>query len=165
MIARIGFAGSSGGLRHALGFADEIRRRCVYGREAAKDVARDLGLDPEQTCGAVRILRYKPNISPERLALVVMRDWGMEDADVAHIFGRSVRWARCVRAQADEIRAEDPLPDHYEYVDSGLQESDPSPAEIMARAAELRRATPAARASAVPCFSWMTNAFVPSVPG
>lgn len=123
--------------RHALGHADEVRRRCLVNQESAVRVARDLGVDPKQVCGAVRILKYG-QFSPERLALVVMKDWGMADEDIAEIFSRSVRWAQVVRSQADEIRAEEPMPAWMEYVDCGLQEGDPSPEEIVRRAKEAR---------------------------
>lgn len=123
--------------RHALGFAGDITRRCVVNGETARKVADDLDLDERQVCGAVRIFRMG-KFSPERLACVVMRDWGMDDEDIAEIFGRSVRWARIVREQQDEIRQEEKMPAWMEYLDEGLQRGDPSPAEIARRAKELR---------------------------
>lgn len=138
MIASLSSAGSSAGLRHALGYADEIRRRCLVNKESAHVVARKLGLDAEQTRGAVRLLKARPHLSQERLALVAMRDWGLTDSDIAEIFRRSDRWAAVVRSQADEIRAEEPIPEHLEYLDSGLQKGDPSPAEISDRAKGIR---------------------------
>lgn len=163
MIARLSFAGSSAGLRHALGYADEIARRCAGKKESAKDVARSLGLDAEQTQGVARLMRARPHLSPERLALVAMRDWGLDDADIAEIFGRSDRWAAVVRAQADEIRAEEPIPEHLEYLDSGLQPGDPSPVEISERAKGLRvvhGCRKDAIRGAIRMFAWRNNAFV-----
>lgn len=163
MIALASFAGSSAGLRHALAFAGELTRRCLVNKEPAYAVAVSLGLDQEQTVGAVRLLKAFPTLSPERLALVVMRDPGLEDEDIAEIFGRSVRWARVVRSQAEEIRAEEPIPYQMEFLDSGLQPGDPMPGEIKARAAELRRYSPrrdGSREPAIRSFSWTGHAFL-----
>lgn len=124
-------------VRHALGFVDEIRRRCVVNKEAACRVASDLDLCPRQTAGVVNLLKAG-QWSPERLACIVMLDWGMEDEDIAQIFGRSVKWAQVVRSQADEIRAEETVPEGLQWLDDGLQPTDPSPSEIASRAAELR---------------------------
>lgn len=139
MIARLGFVARGGGLRHALGFAEDLHRRCVVGGEPVMHVAASLGVDWEQAAGAVRLLRAHPTLSPERAAVVIMRDWGMDDSDIAEIFGRSVRWARIVREQADEIRRAEPIPEHLEYLDAGLQKGDPSPAEIQERARQIPR--------------------------
>lgn len=152
------------GLRHALASADEIARRCVIGREPAKTVAKSLRLDQEQTEGVVRLMRVVRRLSPERAALVAMRDPGLGDADIAEMFGRSVRWASLVRSQAEEIRSEEPIPEHLEYLDSGLQPGDPMPAEIQARAAELRR-LPGNRKDmrgghALRAYSWTGYAFI-----
>lgn len=131
-------------LRHALAFAGQIRHRCVINKEAAKRVAKDLGLDVAQTEGAVRLLRKLASPpSPERLALVAMRDPGLDDADIAEMFDRSVRWASLVRERADELRTAEPLPEYLEYLDEGLRPSDPTPSEILARAKELRELRPA----------------------
>lgn len=124
-------------LRHALGYADELRKRCVIGNEPAKAFAREYELWHRQVEGAVRLLR-RGRWSPERLACVVMLDWGLDDADIAEIFNRSVRWARIVREQREEICAEEPIPGHLQWIDDGLQPSDPSPDEIARTAAELR---------------------------
>lgn len=123
--------------RHALGFAADLRRRCLVNREPAEKVAKDLGLSKTQTQGAVRLLAHGP-ISPERLACVVMLDWGMEDEDIAEIFNRSVRWAQIVRSQADQIRRDEPIPSDLEYLDGGLGPEDPSPEEIARRCKEVR---------------------------
>lgn len=130
--------------RHALGFAADLRRRCLVNREPAEKVAKDLGLSKTQTQGAVRLLN-SGRYSPERLACVVMLDWGMEDEDIAEIFNRSVRWAKVVRSQAEEIRAAEPIPTDLEYLDGGLGPDDPSPEEIAQRCKEvlaLRKAPP-----------------------
>lgn len=164
MIAWGSLVDSFAGLRHALAYADEIRRRCVKGGEAIKHVAASLDLDVEQAEGVARILRAVPTLSPERAALVAMRDPGLNDSDIAEMFGRSVRWARIVREQADEIRSEEPIPEHLEYLDAGLQRGDPTPAEIQAMALALRKApeghgsprsTPVIRT-----YSYTNNAFI-----
>lgn len=127
---------SSGPLRHALGFADEVFRRCVMNKEPSWKVARSLQLDDEQVQAAASLLRKCSRVpSAERLALVVMKDPGLENADVAEMFSRSVRWAEVVRSQADEIKADEPLDDtFYPWVFDG----DPPPEEILAMAKQIR---------------------------
>lgn len=164
MIALAGFVGSPVGLRHALAFAGEIHRRCVINREPKKYVAQSLGLDKEQTEGVARLVKELPHLSPERLALVAMLDPGLDDADIAEMFGRSERWARVVREQAEEIKAEEPIPAHLEYLDAGLLPGDPMPDEIAAMASEIRR-RPSSRkdmthGSRMRVYSWRNDAFV-----
>lgn len=131
--------GSGVVLRHALAYAPDLWRMCVVNKIPAITAAKKLQLEIEQTRGAVRLLRGVGRVpSPERLALVVGRDWGLEPQDIAEIFGRSVRWARVVREQADEIRAEDPIPEDLEYLDCGLQPDDVSPEELYRRVEDLR---------------------------
>lgn len=123
-------------LRHALAHAPELHRRCLINGELPKHVALDLGLDKAQVQGAVRMLRslaYVP--SPERCAVVVMNDWGLEDEDIAEIFGRTPLWARLVRLGASDLREAEPIWRHMEYLDEGLRPNDPCPEEIVRRAA------------------------------
>lgn len=127
-------------LRHALAHADELHRRCVVNGEAAKVVARSLRLDPEQTRGSVRLIKKMGVLSPERLALVVMRDWGLDDDDIGEIFSRPKEWAATVRANAELIKAKERIPERLEFLDCGLQPEDVSPQELYKRAAELRAA-------------------------
>lgn len=126
-----------GRVRHALGCEEEIRRRCVVGGESAKRVAKSLGLDPHQVVGAVRIFK-RGRWSPERLACVVMLDPGMNDEDIAEIFGRSVRWAQVVRRKRKQIKRDEPMPRSLVWFDPYLQRHDPSPAEIESRAKDVR---------------------------
>lgn len=157
-------------MRHALAFAADLQREVVDKRRTIKAVAKSLGLAERQCRGVVRILRRHGMRSPERLALVAMRDWGLDDADIAEMFGRSERWATIVRSQADEIRAEEPIDLELEYVDCGLRPEDPSPEEILRRAAELRK-RPDFRGQLVgarrvpwllPNYSWTNDhAFIP----
>jgi hypothetical protein len=126
-------------LKHALAFADDLRRRVMVNKESAKAVAKSLGVPQHQTQGAVRLLRslrYRP--SPERLALVVMRDYGLDNRDIAEIFGRSVRWATLVRINADEIRKAEPIRYELEFLDDGLRPGDPPPDELLDRAEAIR---------------------------
>lgn len=136
----VAFGGGCGiRLRHACAHAGELYRRVVVNKETIVKVADSLGLDHMQTEGVVRVVRYRNGVpSPERMAVIVMRDWGMEDADIAEIFGRSERWAALCREQAAEIREEEPLPESLEFLDVGLCPGDPSPEELKTRVAELR---------------------------
>jgi hypothetical protein len=126
-------------LRHACAHAAEVYRRCIVNKETISSVARSLSLDMMQTEGVFRIVRhYGKAPSPERMAVVAMKDWGLEDADIAEMFGRSERWASMVRSRSGELRAEEPIPESLEYLDVGLCPGDPSPAELQSRVAELR---------------------------
>ena len=127
-------------LRHALAHAPELYRRCLINGEAPKHVARKLGLGKAQVQGAVRLLRSIAFVpSPERCALVVMNDFGLENEDIAEIFGRTPRWAAAVRLHAAELREAEPIWRHMEYLDEGLRPNDPCPEEIVRRAATERQ--------------------------
>lgn len=132
--------GSSGcGIRHALGLAPDLWRMCIVNRMTAKEAARSLGLCKEQTTGVVRLLKSCEQLpSPERLAVTLMLDPGFDDEDVAEVFGRSLCWAAGVREQQDEVRSEEYLPAHLEWLEDGLQPGMPSPQEILAEAERLR---------------------------
>lgn len=126
-------------LRHSLAHAAELHRRCIVNREQMKYVAQSLGLPKKQVAGTVRLLRSLTYIpSPERCALVVMNDWGLDNEDIAEIFGRTKRWAEAVRRHAAELREAEPIWRHLEYVDEGLRPHDPCPEELYRRAAEVR---------------------------
>jgi hypothetical protein len=93
-----------------------------------------------------------------------MRDPGLDDADIAEMFNRSVRWASVVRDQADEIRLEERIPEHAEWIDDGMQPEYPTPDEIMDRVSDLhatgqyRGWTPTPWS--IPSLQWKNNAFV-----
>jgi len=151
-------------LRHSLAFGPVLWRRCRINQESADRVARDLGLDVGQVRGSVRLLKTTDILpSPERLALVVMRDPGLDDSDIAEMFGRSKRWALLVRAQADEIRQEEPLPEKVEWIDDGMQPDYPTPGEILDLVSDLH-ASGKFRGTgtpwSVPSLQWRNNAFV-----
>lgn len=152
-------------LRHSLGLARELYRRCLINREGPRAVARSLGLDTEQCVGVVRLMKsvgYRP--SDERLAVVLMRDPGMDDEAVAEIFGRSLAWATAVRKDSAQLRELERIADSLEYYDDGLQPDDPLPHEILARAEAERgkrvqpdRLTPVT----VHCYQWTGQGFAP----
>lgn len=152
-------------LRHSAAFAKEIRTRCVMCKEPAYRVAEDLGLDERQVMGMVKVVSRRM-YSPERLALIAMRDPGFDNADIAEIFGRSERWARLVREKASEIRDAEYVPESLEYLDEGLQPGDPMPTEIAERTQELHRTGQfrGRRECVIPAslahLSWRGNAFV-----
>ena len=135
--------GCDGGLRHALAFAAELRHRVIVNNEPMKRVAESMGLDYQQVKGVVKLVRRtRWPISPERLALVLMKDPGMENADVAEIFGRPIRWAQLVRQQEDALRQAEPIEESLEFLDDGLQPGYPMPDEIRRRAMEVRNMFP-----------------------
>lgn len=155
-------------LRHALASADALWRMCVVNRIPAFKVAKSLGLREGQTRGVIALLKsYGSCPSPERLALVAMKDPGLDDADIAEMFGRSVRWASVVRSKADQIRAEEYIRPEREYLDDGLQPGDPMPDELWRRAAEVREQRSGRRTDLAPqdltgprAYQWRGNAFV-----
>ena len=128
-------------LRHSLAYEAELRRRCLTNREPATKVASDLGLCSKQCQGAVRLLK-EVRVSRERLACVVMLDPGLEDEDIAEIFSEPIDWARGVRQQEDLLRLKEPIPTELEYLDDSFCPGDPSPSEVLERAAEIRAARP-----------------------
>jgi len=101
-----------------------------------------LGLCFKQAQGAVRLLKAV-NVSRERLACVVMLDPGLEDEDIAEIFSQPIDWARSVRQQKDLLRLKEPIPTELEYLDDSFFPGDPSPSEVLERAAEIRAQRPA----------------------
>lgn len=127
------------GLRHALAYADDLHRWCVKGSMGTWDAAERLGLDYYQTVGVLSLTRYRWPLPVERLATVLMLDWGMDDADVAEVFGRSERWASLVREQQDEIRALFPIPLAVEQRAAEIHSDDVPPDELWERAKSLRQ--------------------------
>lgn len=146
-------------MRHALAFAGQLQHRVMINGESAKRVASDLGLEISQTQGAVRLLkslRYKPSV--ERLAVVVMRDPGLDDGDIAEIFGRTEEWASLVRENSAEFIEAEPMELALEFLDDGLQPGDPTPSEIMERATAIRESGVFRQRSPVLCKSGFQNA-------
>lgn len=129
-------------LRHPLACAEELHRRCVINGQSASRAGRAMGFDPGICKGVIRLIRAVGMPSPERRAVICMMDWGLENADIAEMFGRTERWARLVREQKEEIREAEYIPAHLEYIDPGLQPSDPDPVELHRRAAEVRARRP-----------------------
>jgi hypothetical protein len=131
--------GPGGKLRHGLAMAEEIHRSVNVNKETCIGVGRRLGLRHRQVAGVARLTRELDRIpSPERLACIVMLDSGLDDADIAEMFGRSVRWAQMVRSQSNDIRSEEVIPRHLEWLEPDFQRNDPTVDEIYRRAAELR---------------------------
>lgn len=131
-----------GGLRHALAFAGELRRRVLLNKENIKKVAAQMGLDYQQVRGVLRLVRKVWPLSAERLALVVMKDPGLDNADVAEIFGRPTHWAQSVRRSSEAIKQAEPIDPDLEWIDDGLQPDTPMPDEIHRRAMEVRQLFP-----------------------
>lgn len=129
-------------LRHPLAFAAEFHRRCVMNAEPVQKVADSLGFDFGVCAGVTRLVRVAGIPSTERLAVVAMKDWGLEDADIGEMFGQSEEWARGVRERQEEIREAEYIHPVLEWIDPGLQPSDPDPTELYRRAAEIRANRP-----------------------
>lgn len=149
----------------ALAFADEIHRRVIVNNETSKAVARSLGFTDRQVFSVARIVRDGVP-SQERRALICMRAPGIDDADIAEWFGRPKEWATWVRANADELRKAEYIPDHMDWVADEWEPTDPTPEEIRQRCAEVR-ARPMAGVTreqrpGIRCFSWngVQHAFV-----
>jgi hypothetical protein len=94
-----------------------------------------------------------------------MRDHGLDNEDIAEIFGRSPRWAYLVRENAEELRELEPIRWELEYLDDGIQPGDPTPDELYKLAAEIRSQRVDGRRRMTdlefPSLSWRGNAFVP----
>ena len=155
-------------LRHALGCAGELWRMSLVNKIVAQAVSRSLDLPRSQVRGAIRLLQSLPRLpSPERLALVVQRDYGLDDDDVGEMFGRSGQWSAWVRSQAAELRASEPIDERLEWLEEGLQPDHPTPREIQARALAIRLSRRPERVVAFPmgatAFTWSRslNAFLP----
>lgn len=126
-------------LRHALAHGDELWRMGVVNKMPYHSCALSLDLPEPQVMGTLRLLRKVGHVpSPERMAVCVMNDWGLDDQDVAEIFDRPVEWATLVRERRDALRQREPIPLELEYVDEGLMPYDPCPEELYRRAAEIR---------------------------
>lgn len=127
---------SERGVRHPLGFAADLWRRCVINKECPEKVAISMDLDVDLTEGAVRLLRSfgrMPSVS--RLAVCCLRDPGFTNKDIADIFGRSLRWAQRIRFRQEEIRLKCPVPAALECLGQSFE---PTPLEIAERAAQVR---------------------------
>lgn len=162
--------GRLGLLRHALAFAPEIRRDILINGGHVMTFARKYELERDQVQFAVNLLRWarsnKATLSPERLALIVMQDVDFTDEDVGEVFGRSTRWATLVREQADEIRAEQPIPADLDRSDAFLwprsighdqRESETKGRMLAAKAAAK---PPASRPPQIREYYWSRNAFI-----
>lgn len=147
--------GSGGGcgvsLRHPLAFAGTLFHRVVINRETPKRVANDLGLDHGVCTGVVRMLKAVKRVpSQERLAVICQLDRGWDDEDVGEVFDQPADWSAWVRKHTDAIRKREPIPMHLEWVDPDLRPFDPSPAEILQRALEVRTLAGCGRGDRLP---------------
>lgn len=132
--------GSCGQLRHALAFADELWRRSMQNKEASFRIAASLGLDEDQVRASIALLRIANRVpSKERLALVVMKDHGLDDSDVAEIFGQTAEWVAKVRRRGSDIRGREPID---ETMIPWVYEWDMNLKQIYAAAEELRKLRP-----------------------
>lgn len=142
---------------HPLAFAGQLWHRVILNQEQVSRVARQLGLCPEVCRGIVRLLKAHGKVpSRQRLAVICQLDPGYDDSDVGDVFGESAEWSADVRRRSAAIREAEPIEAKLEWYDEGLKPFDPSPAEILQRALEVRsnrgmerKPTPGIRA-----FAW-----------
>ena len=87
----------------------------------------------------VRLLKAARGIpKPERLAVVAQLDPGLDDSDVADIFGKTPEWSAWVRRHAAEIRALQPLPAAVEWLTEDLQPESVTMSQIADGCREVR---------------------------
>jgi hypothetical protein len=130
-----------------LAHADEIFRRNVRNKEPGWKIAKSLELDDEQVMAAVSLLRKcRRPPSAERLALVAMKDPGLDDEDIAVIFSKSVQWAAMVREHAKDFVVKEPIDDNFF---PWISDDDPTPAKVWDMAREFRRNPTANRTTKV----------------
>lgn len=121
-------SGRGGPLRHALAYAADIRRDCVVNGGSCAKFASLRGLDEDQVVAAKWWLEECRDCPPpEVCAGVASLDPGLDDADIAEMFGRSEKWAKMARERREEFCAEANVPLAFEpWVKAG----DPAPEQI-----------------------------------
>ena len=68
--------------------------------------------------------------SQARLAVCVLNHPYVTEEQVADLFGRNVRWVQQVKLDRERLRLAEPFPLALEYLDEGLEPTDPTPYEI-----------------------------------
>lgn len=130
-------------LRHSLAFAPILYRECLINRVSIRRVAARFHLDPEEATGVWRLLRAVGHVpSPERLALIAMRDPGLECSDVDEMFGKPSGWAESLAGIADQLRQDEPIPEECEWLCEDLTPDMPCPDEIDRITIEIRTEWP-----------------------
>jgi len=125
--------------RSVFAHAATLHRRCVINNEPTTTVAPKMRLELEEVQGMVRLLKAAKRIpTPERLAVVAQLDPGLDDSDVADIFGQTPEWSAWVRQNADAIRASHPLPPAVEWLTEDLQPDSVTALQIADGCRELR---------------------------
>ena len=146
---------------HPLAFAGQLWHRVIVNQEQTTRVARQLGLDPEVCRGVVRLLKACGRFpSRERLAVICQLDQGLDDTDVGEVFGRTAEWSADVRRRTAAIREAEPIEARLEWYDEGLKPFDPTPAEILQRALEVRsnRGMDRKPTPGIKAFAWRPRA-------
>lgn len=131
------------GLRHALAFASELKRRCWINHEAIFHVCRELDICWEQGRGVVRMIDHLQGVpSRQRLIAAAMRDWGLDDEDIAEMFSCPVSEVMCVRESIDAVRRAERIPADIEMQCAWMLPDDPPPDVLAQRARDIRAARP-----------------------
>lgn len=111
--------------------------------EGILHVCRELDICWEQSRGVVRMICHLRGVpSRQRLMAAAMRDWGLEDEDIAEMFCCPISEVRWVREFIDEVRKAEPIPDDIEMQCAWMLPDDPPPEVIAQRARDIRAARP-----------------------
>lgn len=103
----------------------------VCAGQTTKRISRELGVGyvcVRRLIGIFNRLGKPP--SQARLAVCVLNHPYVTEEEVADLFGRNVRWVQNVKLNRERLRAEEPFPLSLEYLDEGLEPTDPTPFEI-----------------------------------
>lgn len=108
--------------------------------QTTKRIASELGVGYVCVRRLIGIFNHlgKPP-SQARLAVCVLNHPYVTEEQVADLFGRNVRWVQNVKLNRERLRAEEPFPLSLEYLDEGLEPTDPTPYEIEQVTALIRQ--------------------------
>lgn len=99
--------------------------------QTTKRISRELGVGyvcVRRLIGIFNHLGMPP--SQARLAVCVLNHPDITEEQVADLFGRNVRWVQNVKLNRERLREDEPFPMNLEFLDEGLEPTDPTPYEI-----------------------------------
>ena len=119
----------------------DIWRRGIVNREPVGWIAKKTGVCHESVTIMLReFSKIKHCPTPERMAAAAMLIPDRTDKEIAEAFQKPIEWAERVRQYRDRIAGAVGLRDVA--MEEGWRVGDPTPAEILTRAAALREARP-----------------------